>query len=133
MDRLGLTKAVIAMLNKVAAASGIEFTTEADNIDGLFPKDSEINIYRIVQESVNNIVKHSGAKNARVIIKRDGNSVQISVTDDGKGFSPGPSANGPGFGLTGISERARMLGGSESINSTPGKGTTITVRIEPPA
>jgi signal transduction histidine kinase/ligand-binding sensor domain-containing protein len=133
MDRLGLTKAVLAMLNKVATASDIEFSTEIQNIDGLFPKDSEINIYRIVQESVNNIVKHSGTKSARVAIKRIGSTVQISVADDGKGFSTeaaaGPSAPGSGFGLAGISERARMLGGKELIHSTPGKGTSVTVRI----
>lgn len=134
MDRLGLTKALQSMLRKVGEVSEIEFSVDIDNIDGLFPADSEINIYRIVQECVNNILKHSGATTARVAIKRDKWSVQISVADDGKGFSSevnnARSSTGLGFGLLGISERARMLGGNQTIQSTPGKGTTVTVRIE---
>ena len=130
MDRLGLTKALQAMLRKVAAASDIEFSTDIDNIDGLFPKDSEINIYRIVQESVNNILKHSQARTARVVIKRSPDNVQISIIDDGKGFSPnaGPQAR-TGFGLVGISQRARMLGGKRySFNAR--KGAAVIVRLE---
>ncbi len=133
MDRLGLTKALQSMLRKVAAVSEIEFSVDIDNIDGLFPADSQINIYRIVQECVNNILKHSGASTARVAIKRDKWTVQISVADDGKGFSSDlnvRSSTGLGFGLLGMSERARMLGGNQTIQSTPGKGTTVTVRIE---
>ena len=136
MDRLGLTKALQAMLRKVAAVSEIEFSYDIDNIDGLFPADSEINIYRILQECINNILKHSEAKTARVAVNRDRGVVQISVADDGRGFSSevnnvrlSPSL---GFGLLGISERARMLGGNQTIQTTPGKGTTITVRIELP-
>ena len=134
LDRLGLTKAVQAMLRKVAAASEIDFSIEVDNIDGLFPKESEINIYPIMQEGVNNIVKHSEARSARVEVKRYARGVQISVADDGRGFSSegvaSNSAPRSGFGLVGISERARMLGGKQTIRSTPGKGTTLTVRLE---
>ncbi|MFL6227869.1 MAG: two-component regulator propeller domain-containing protein [Pyrinomonadaceae bacterium] len=133
MDRLGLTKAIQAMLRKVAAASEIEFTTEIDRIDGLFPKDSEINIYRVVQEGVNNVIKHSRARHALVDIKRDVRGVQIVVWDDGQGFSheavASGSSPGQGFGLTGISERTRMLGGTQSVRSTPGKGTTVTINL----
>ncbi|MFL6228903.1 MAG: sensor histidine kinase, partial [Pyrinomonadaceae bacterium] len=133
MDRLGLTKAIQAMLRKVAAASEIEFTTEIDRIDGLFPKDSEINIYRVIQEGVNNVIKHSRARHARVVIKRDVHGVQIVVWDDGQGFSheavASASSPGQGFGLTGISERTRMLGGTRSVRSAPGKGTTLTINL----
>jgi ligand-binding sensor domain-containing protein/signal transduction histidine kinase len=133
MDRLGLTKALKAMLRKVAAASDIELSMDIDNIDGLLPTDSEINIYRIVQESINNILKHSHARTAQVAIKREPNSVQISVIDDGRGFSPNaaPPAR-TGFGLLGISERARMLGGKYSIQSTPGAGAKVIVKLELP-
>ncbi len=131
IDRLGLTKAIQAMVRKVAAASEIEFSTDIDNIDGVFPSDSEINIYRIVQESINNVLKHSQARSANVSIKREPRSVEISVSDDGKGFPGNAATSGrSGFGLIGISERARMLGGTQTFSSTPGEGSTITVKLE---
>ena len=136
MDRLGLTKAIQSMLRKVAAASDIEFTTDIDKLDGLFPKESEINIYRIIQESVNNLLKHSGAKSARVGVKRVDTVVEIVIDDDGKGFSPELAGAawlaGPGLGMASISERARMLGGKHTIRSAPGRGTTVTIRLSSP-
>jgi signal transduction histidine kinase/ligand-binding sensor domain-containing protein len=131
MDRLGLTKALHSMIRKVAAACDIEFCSEIDNVDHLFSKESEISIYRIIQESLNNIVKHSGAKNARVVVKNENHTVEISITDDGKGFIAEVSpAKVPGLGLASISERAHMLGGKQTIHSVPGKGTTITLRLQ---
>jgi ligand-binding sensor domain-containing protein/signal transduction histidine kinase len=134
MDRLGLTKAIKVMLRKVGEASEIRFTTEIDDLDGAFPKEMEINLYRIVQESVNNIVKHSAATEAAVVIKRQGRVVQVKIEDNGQGFkldAERVSERGErGFGLTGIAERAGMLGGQPIIRSTPGQGTTISVTLE---
>jgi signal transduction histidine kinase len=108
IDRLGLTKAVQAMLRKVASASDIEFAMDIDNIDGFFPKDSEINIYRIVQESIHNILKHAEARHASVAIKRDARSVQISITDTARAFRSTPGRQRePGSGCWGSrNERA---------------------------
>jgi signal transduction histidine kinase/ligand-binding sensor domain-containing protein len=127
LDRLGLTKAIEAMTRKVAAAAELEIATEIENIDGLFDATAEINLYRIVQESLNNIIKHSAAGAASVVIKRAARSVTLAIHDNGKGFAVGDLK--PGFGLTGIAERARMLGGAHAIDSTPGKGTTVTLTI----
>jgi signal transduction histidine kinase len=133
IDRLGLTKAIQAMIRKVASASEIEFSTDIDNIDGVFPSDSEINVYRIVQETINNVLKHSDARRAKVTIKRGPQNVEISISDDGKGFLPNSLEPGrAGFGLIGISERARMLGGTQAVTSTPGQGSTIVVKLEVP-
>jgi signal transduction histidine kinase len=136
LDRLGLTKAIEAMIRKVAAAAEIKFSTEIDNIDGLFDAQAEINLYRIVQESLNNIVKHSGATEAAVAISRDERRVTITIRDNGKGFAAAPARNtGPlkrGFGLAGMSERARMLGGDYAIHSIPGEGTTVRLTIDFP-
>jgi signal transduction histidine kinase/ligand-binding sensor domain-containing protein len=133
LDRLGLTKALQSVVRKVAASSAIEFTAEVAPVDNLFTKEHEISIYRVVQESLNNIVKHSGATRASVRIERDRRGVVITICDNGKGFDPAmqhASAPGAGgFGLTGISERARMLGGKETIQSARGAGTTITLKI----
>jgi ligand-binding sensor domain-containing protein/signal transduction histidine kinase len=133
LDRIGLTRAVEAMIRAAAAASGIVFTADVDQIDDAFPKESEINFYRIVQESLNNIVKHAHATEAGVTIRRDGNRLVLTIRDNGKGFTPGTGvADGQpgGFGLLGISERAQLLGGRPSIHSAPGQGTTISIAID---
>ena len=133
LDRLGLTKAIESMIRKVSASSGVKFKTEIQQIDGIFAKAAEINLYRIVQECVNNIIKHSGATEATLLMHRDERGVQITVSDNGKGFIlPDGTANRSGkagFGLSGISERARILGGKEIIQSAPGQGTKITLKI----
>lgn len=134
LDRLGLTKALRAMVKKVSASSGISISGSIDDIDHSFSTESEINLYRIVQESVNNIVKHSVATEAGVEIKRSASGLMITIHDNGKGFNADPfSADGlrhAGFGLMGITERARMMGGKYSIQSVPGAGTTINIQID---
>ena len=132
LDRLGLTKALQAMVKKVSASTGINIAADIDRIDDLFTNKSEINLYRIVQESVNNIVKHSGASEAKVEIKRLARGIQVVIHDDGKGFIAGAHQSNEvsaGFGLMGIAERARMLGGKHLIQSAPGRGTTINLTI----
>jgi signal transduction histidine kinase len=104
-----------------------------DQIDGLFSKQDEISIYRIVQESINNIVKHAQATDARLSVDRNGREVQLRILDNGCGFRPAVlnSSDGrtSGFGLAGMAERVRMMGGSLIVDSTPGNGTTITVKL----
>jgi signal transduction histidine kinase len=132
LDRIGLTKAVEAVVTKASAATGIAFESEIDRIDDVFPKEWEINFYRIVQESVNNLIKHSQATQASVTVRRTTDELQLVVRDNGNGFTPveatGGSARG-GFGLIGIAERARLLLGTAKVQSAPGQGTTIIIEI----
>jgi signal transduction histidine kinase len=132
LDRLGLTRALGSMLNKVEASSGIRFDADIDQLDGLFSKDEEIGLYRIVQESVNNIVKHSEATEAMVVIKNEDGEVAVTVQDNGKGFAPeglDGGSSGHGFGLIGMAERARILGARQEVHSVPGQGTTVTFKL----
>jgi ligand-binding sensor domain-containing protein/signal transduction histidine kinase len=132
LDRIGLTKAVEAIVRSASAASTIAFSVEIDDIDDVFPKDSEINFYRIVQESLNNILKHSSAANASITIRRDQAHLSLTIHDDGKGWTlhgPQPDGHPGGFGLVGISERAQLLGGTPRIQSAPGQGTTISMEV----
>jgi signal transduction histidine kinase/ligand-binding sensor domain-containing protein len=133
LEQLGLTTTIRAMLEKVAESSGIGMSSDLDDIDGLFPPDQEITIYRIIQESVNNVIKHARAREAHVAVRCDEHHVAITIRDDGQGFAPAAStagaASGRGFGLKGIAERVQMLGGTHTIESGPGRGTTVTVRI----
>lgn len=135
LDDLGLSKAIDFIVAKVAASSGIRIVSEIDAIDDLFSAEAEINIYRVVQESLNNIVKHSGASRARVCIERQGQKVDITVQDNGRGFNPDRSSgNGRGgFGLKGIAERARILDARCAIHSATGQGTTISLNLEAPS
>lgn len=127
LDRLGLTKAIESMLERVFAASEINFTAQIDHLEGFFPKDAEIAFYRIVQEAVNNIVKHSAATKAGVSIRCAGGGLRLLIWDDGKGFNQSLISPGQrdGFGLTGMSERARILGGALAVNSIEGEGTNV--------
>jgi signal transduction histidine kinase/ligand-binding sensor domain-containing protein len=132
LDRLGLTKAVEGMARTVSSASGIRITSKLDNIDDVFPADLRINFYRIVQESLNNIMKHSGATEAEVRVTRNGKRIILSIRDNGLGFNPAarPSKGGKsGFGLTGMEERAHLLGGDFRVRSTPGQGTVMTAEF----
>src|SRR5262249_23999268 len=144
LDRLGLSQALESMIGKVAAASGILFTTEIAELDGLFAPDEQINLYRIAQECLNNIVKHSGASAATVRLRREQDSVELIVSDNGKGFvetafdsasdgqeqarrgfgGPQQGFGGPqrGFGLMGIRERARLFHAAPTLHSAPGEG-----------
>jgi signal transduction histidine kinase len=136
IDRLGLTKAIESILKRVSQPSGLTFASNIDNIDNLFSKQSEINIYRIVQECVNNVMKHSAASSASVSTQREEHHVMLIVDDNGRGFESNLSAekvsDPAGFGLRGISERVKILRGTFSVHSTPGSGTRLTIRIPIP-
>jgi signal transduction histidine kinase/streptogramin lyase len=133
LDQLGLTTTIRAMVERIAESSGIGMTSELDDIDGVFPPADEITIYRIVQESVNNVVKHSRADEAHVAVHCREHLVEITIRDNGQGFAAGASNAGAddrgGFGLKGLAERVHMLSGTHTIESGPGRGTTVTVRL----
>jgi signal transduction histidine kinase len=120
------------MIRTAGTASWIRFSPELDNIDDFFPEDLRINFYRIVQESLGNIMKHAHATEVKVTVKRTPENVTLTIEDDGRGFGPearGANASRSGFGLTGMAERARLIGGEFRVRSVPGRGTTIMVEI----
>jgi signal transduction histidine kinase len=133
LDQLGLTTTIRAMIEKIAESSGIAMTSELDDIDGVFPAADEITIYRIIQESLNNVVKHSRAGEAHVGVHCREHLVEIAIRDNGQGFAANASTAGAddrgGFGLKGLAERVHMLGGTHTIESSAGRGTTVTVRL----
>jgi signal transduction histidine kinase len=88
-----------------------------------------------VQEAVNNIVRHAHASQSEVRLKRVANSLELVISDNGRGFIPDGSRDwvaGTGLGLTGIHERARLLRGDLLVESAPQQGTTITLRLPLP-
>ena len=133
LDRLGLTKAVSSLLNKIADNSALNINSEIEDVDGLFENEAEISIYRIIQESLNNILKHSEATKVKVSITKTERAVSIKIQDNGKGFdvkAKSETKQRGGFGLLGMSERVRLLGGTILIESELLKGTILVINLD---
>lgn len=132
LERVGITETIRDMINRVASSSEIRFSIDIAPLDGLLSKEAEISLYRIVQEAVSNVVKHSEATEAKLVIKTDSARLHVTMEDNGKGIAAAPAAvrsQKRGFGLTGMAERVRMLKGSFAIDSSPGQGTRIDIRV----
>lgn len=143
IERLGFCAAVEAMIEKVSHSSAIPIQCVCEQIDTFLPKGSEIHLYRIIQESLSNIVKHAGATSALVEIRRKSGSVEVKVGDNGRGFDlaefttatslhRGPTEISRGFGIASLSERARIIGAKLKIDSLPDRGTTVILTITIP-
>jgi signal transduction histidine kinase len=128
LERLGATSVIEELIEKVSSASDIPFSADVMQLEGLLTSDGAIHLYRIIQESIHNIVKHGQASKASVEIWREGGEIQIIVASNGRGFAP-EAPGRLGLGLISIAERVRMLGGTHTLVSTPGRCTTLTIRI----
>jgi signal transduction histidine kinase len=104
-------------------------------VDDRLAPDVETTLYRVAQEALTNAAKHSQATRVEVILERKGDSVVLIVEDNGVGFEADARSepDGDGFGLLGMQERASLIGATVEIESTPGKGTTIFLRMALPA
>ncbi len=131
LERLGLTNTLEYMLKNLKNSSKIDINYEIEDIDGFLSKTDEIIFYRIAQESLNNIFKHSRAENVRISIKTADEKLEFICRDDGTGFDFEAAKNSEksGLGLNGIIERVKILKGEYQIISEAGKGTTISVEI----
>lgn len=129
IDELGLTEALHSLLDRVSQASGIEFQCRIDNVDDVLKGSDATHLYRIVQEAATNVVKHSGARTARVVLERDLHAVRLFVGDSGRGVPGGIHPNGAGLGLTTMTERARLLSGELRIDSERNQGTCVRVEL----
>lgn len=129
LDRLGITKAIRAMLDRVADSSGIEIDADVDDLEGSVPAEHEIGIFRILQEALNNVLKHAAAKSVRVSAKREPSLVRLTIADDGRGIAPAAGKSAGGVGLTSMRERARLMGGSLEIRPSSGSGTLVELVI----
>jgi signal transduction histidine kinase len=88
-----------------------------------------LSLYRIAQEALRNIAKHSGAVEAWVNIRRRGHNIRLLILDEGSGFVPSKIQGGLGLGLVSIKERAQLVHGSLRVKSAPGQGTQIDVNV----
>jgi signal transduction histidine kinase len=132
LDDLGVAAALESLVDRLRSRGldvqlTVDLDYEAARSDTRHPEDLETAIYRIVQESLNNALKHGGTDAVEVdVVEADG-TIAVRVTDEGRGFDT--ASKGSGFGLVGIRERAGLLGGTAEIDSAPGVGTTVTARL----
>jgi signal transduction histidine kinase/ligand-binding sensor domain-containing protein len=135
LDRFGLTAVLEEMIKRAAQSSvetgGLQFSANIALRDGWLSKAAEINLFRVLQESVNNILKHAQATKAYLEIWHEGDELRVTVRDNGRGYDIGSTAQ-RGLGLTSISERVRILGGTQTVTTAPGAGTMIELRIPLP-
>lgn len=127
LDQIGLTAALESAIETAADSAQLQSTVQIDNIDNLLTKEEEINIFRIVQESLNNILKHSQATELKVTLAGTKKTIALEIEDNGRGISASRyrQRHGDGLGLSSMSERARILGGTLRIDSAGGKGTRV--------
>lgn len=122
LDDLGLIPALEWQAREVSRRSQMEVTVESRDVPEDLPDDVRVCIYRLVQEALNNAVRHSGARNAEVGVAQSATGIEVTVVDNGGGFDP---ARTRGLGILGMEERVKRLGGSFGVESKPGQGTTI--------
>lgn len=126
LDDLGLVPALEWQAREVSKRTGIQVRVLATDIDDALPDEQKTCIYRVVQESLNNSVRHSRARAVRVELHGRGRNIQLAVSDDGAGFDPNERR---GSGLLGMAERVRRAGGTFQVESEAGKGTLLSVSL----
>jgi PAS domain S-box-containing protein len=132
LDHLGLSAALDTLVRGWSDRFGIAAEYHARGLgDVRFPPHVEINIYRIVQEALHNVVKHARATSVAVVLEQMDGELKVAVEDDGRGFNVEDVAVGTpvGLGLLNMGERASLIGGEMDIESSAGTGTTVYVRV----
>jgi PAS domain S-box-containing protein len=130
LEQLGLVAAVRGLCKELGQSHDLDLKFAHYSDPGVIPQDAALCLYRIVQEALRNVVKHSGSRQATVELRRTEDTVALSITDDGIGFDTGTS-NG-GLGLVSMRERLNMIGGEIIIHSRPSGGTRIDVHVPAP-
>jgi two-component system sensor histidine kinase UhpB len=126
LDDLGLAAAVAGQVEQLAHGE-IEASIETEGDFSSLGDDAQLVVYRVGQEALSNAARHSGAGHVEVRLRRLGGDVELTVADDGRGFAFDESEGG--LGIAGMRERALLIGGELSIESRPGRGTTVTLTV----
>jgi two-component system sensor histidine kinase UhpB len=133
LDDHGLAEAIRAQLARFAAQTGVQTGIEVEGDPAELDEDVQIAVYRIAQEALTNAGRHARARRVDVRLSVDGHSAELQVNDDGGGFDAtrprSRASRGAGLGLEGMAERARLVAGALDVRSSPGNGTTVTLRI----
>jgi len=131
LENAGLAAAIENYARQWSQHSGVETETLTSGLSGVrFAANAETNLYRIVQESLNNAHKHAHADRVEILLSQREGEIVLTIADNGRGFRLKSKKNHlKGLGLTGMKERASLIGGVLDLESSPGKGTTVHVRL----
>ena len=127
LDDFGLEAALRWLGEGFSTRTGIAVDFES-HYSGRLPDETETHLFRIAQEALTNVARHSGAKRVRIKLETRGEEIRLSIEDDGRGLPATASASGRGMGMIGIRARARSAGGDVTVRSRPGEGVLIEVR-----
>ena len=128
LDDLGFSAAARWYVGQYATRTGLNVELDVPDDEAQPGADVATALFRILQESLTNIARHAEASRVSIRLEEDEDAWLLTIRDNGIGFARDP-ARGEGFGLIGMRERARNLGGQLAVDSVPGKGTTIAARI----
>ena len=115
--------------NNLTAHHKVEISFRSENIPPGLSREVSLCLYRILQEALQNAMKHSGSQHVRVLLNGFTNEVELNVRDVGKGFEPEQAFQKSGIGLSSMRERLKLVNGKFSVNSELGRGTTISARV----
>lgn len=133
LDQLGVEAAVEVLVDRLRSRSDLEIGVDIDLAYEQGRKSTrhspelEATIYRLIQEALTNVVKHSGAEHARIKVEENASRVEVTVEDDGRGLPA--EGDGQGFGLIGMRERVELLGGALTVASAPAGGTRVSATL----
>jgi signal transduction histidine kinase len=125
LEYLGLAAAASTFCRDVAERQDLEITFHSDKVPKNIPKDVALSLFRVLQEAVQNAIKHSGSRHLGVSVEGAANSIELKVQDFGVGFEPEAITAGNGLGLISMKERLKMVQGELAIESQPSRGTLV--------
>jgi signal transduction histidine kinase len=125
LELLGLEAAAAGFCEELSHRHGITIDVQFENIPKALPPEVSLSLYRVLQEALQNVVKHSASGHARVSLTGQMDTLTMTIQDSGAGFDPHEAMRGPGLGLTSMKERLKVVGGQVSIHSQQGRGTVI--------
>jgi PAS domain S-box-containing protein len=129
LDYLGLRAAAAGFCREFSAQHGAEIDFRSDEIPKNLPKETALSLFRVLQESLQNAMKHSGSKHFQVTFATSRDDIRLTVADSGHGFDPDDAVKGRGVGLINMKERMKLVHGELSIESQHGIGTTIRANV----
>jgi signal transduction histidine kinase len=129
LELLGLAAAAAGFCRELSDRQHVEIGFHSENIPKELPKEISLCLFRVLQEALQNAIKHSGSRQFQVSLKDGTNEIELTVRDSGIGFETDEAIKGPGLGLTSMQERLKLVNGRLSIDSKPQRGTTIHARV----
>jgi len=129
LELIGLATAAAGHCAEVADQHHVQIELRAENIPGDLSPAISLSLFRVLQEALQNAIKHSGSRRVDVSLAHDANAIDLTVCDSGSGFDAAQAMKGRGLGLISMKERVSLVDGELSISSEPQKGTTVYVRV----